>query len=221
MLKNIFKLFALSALVVVTLQANFTENQKIETSMNILKNSDIKIPSKILKNAQAIVIIPNLKKGGFLLNGSYGVGVLSIKNSDGSWSDPSFVTFKNLSFGLQAGVNSTDAIMIFETKRGLDGIEDGKATISYNVGVTIVKNGESVSRKTDGKLSANIYLFGKSSGLLLNFMSAGSGVLYVNDEMNDKYYDTLVNTQNLLSGYTQSHKKQVEEFKNILSNFVK
>jgi len=209
------------AFFAVVLQADFSEKQMIRTSMDILKKSHVKIPEKVLQNTKAIIVMPNLKKGGFLINAAYGVGVLSIKGSDGVWSDPCFVAFKSLSLGLQAGVESTDAIFMFKSLRSLDGIEDGKVTISFGAGLTIFKNGQNVSRKTDSNLAADIYLFGKSSGLFMDFLSVGSGILYVKDEMNDKYYDNLIDTSYLLNGHLSSNKKQVKEFKNILNDFAK
>ncbi len=221
MLKIIYKLSIILIVLTVSLQAGLSENQKISTSMEILKSSHIKIPQNILKNAKAIAIIPNLKRGGLLFGGSYGSGILSIKQPDGIWSDPSFITFRNASFGLQAGVESTDAIIIFETRRSLDGIADGKVTISFNAGIAAVKNGQYMSRKTDANLAADIYVYGKSSGIFVGLMSIGSGNLYINDESNDEYYDTLVNTESLLSGYLQSKKQQVVNFQKLLLKYTR
>ncbi len=221
MLKTISKLSLILMFFTVLLQADFTQDQKIATSIDILKSSKIHIPAKILKNAKAIAVIPNLKNGGLFINGSYGTGVLSIKESDGNWSDPSFISFRNLSFGLQAGIKSTDAIIVFESRRSLDGIADEKVTLSFNIGGTILQNGQDMSRKTDAKLSANIYMYGESSGLFLNFMSISNGIMYINDDMNDAYYGELIDTNSLLDGYLQSKKREVLEFQKVLSDLTK
>jgi lipid-binding SYLF domain-containing protein len=215
MFKKLSKLVMIVSFCVVGLYAGFKENRMMSTTMEIMQNSHIKIPQKVLQNAKAIVIIPNLKHGSLLFGGSYGHGILTIKNENG-WSDPSFVIFRNISFGFQAGLRSTDAIMIFENIRGLDGITDGKATISLTAGAVFGKKGVYVSRKTDGELSADIYLFGRSSGLELNAGSFSSGNLYIDDETNDKYYNSVVNTDILLSGVRQSTKPQVLKFKKLI-----
>ncbi len=220
MFKTLSKLAVIISFCAVGLYAGFKENRIISTTMDIMKNSHIKIPQKVLQNAKAIVIIPNLQHGSFFLGGSYGRGILTVKNDNG-WSDPSFVIFRNISFGLQAGARSTDAIMIFENDRGLDGITDGKATISLTAGVVAGKKGPYISRKTDGELSADIFLFGRSSGLEINVGSISGGNLYVDDETNDKYYNSVVNTDILLSGVRQSKKPQVLKFKKLIMDITK
>jgi len=220
MSKRLLKIVMIVSFCIVGLYAGFKENRMVSTAMGIIQNSHIKIPQKILQNAQAIIIMPNLQHGSLLFGGSYGHGILTIKNDNG-WSDPSFVTFRNISFGLQAGIRSTDAIMIFENTRGLDGITDGKATISLTAGMVVGKKGPYNSRKTDGELSADIFMFGRSSGVELNMISIAGGNLYIDDEKNDKYYNSVVNTDILLSGVRQSTKPQVLKFKKLIMSITK
>jgi len=61
----------------------------------------------------------------------------------------------------------------------------------------------------------------ESSGVFVGLMSVGSGNLYIDDESNDKYYDTLVNTESLLSGYLQSKKQQVVDFQKLLLKYTR
>jgi len=220
MFKTLLKLAVVISLFIVSSYAGFKENRIISTAMEIIQNTNIKIPHKLLKNAKAIIIIPNLKNGGFIVGGSYGEGVLVIKSNNG-WSDPSFITFRSISFGFQAGIKSTDAIMIFENNRGLDGISEGKATLSIGAGVVMGNKGPYASRKTDGELSADIYMFGVSSGINIDMVSFSGGNLYVDDDANDKYYDSVVNTDTLLSGVRQSNKPQILTFKKLITDITK
>ncbi len=203
----------------LSLHAGFKEKQEVATAIGIIKNPNMKIPKKILKNAKAIAIIPNLKYGGLIFGATYGHGILTVKGENG-WSDPSFITFRSINFGLRAGVSSNDVVLVFENARALDGITDGKVTISLSAGAVIVKNGSAKGIKTDGKLSARIYLFSKSSGLELNYASLSGGNLYIDDDSNDKYYDSVVNTDNLIEGVRRSRDKQVLKFLNTIATFT-
>lgn len=220
MFKKMVKFIVFLSLFAISAEAGLNQDQKVLTSINILQNYDLKIPANVLKNAKAIAIIPNLKSGGFVIAETFGKGILSVKQNDGEWSDPIFVTFTNLRVGLIAGISSTDAIIIFKTRRSLDGIKNNKWTFGLNVGATIIKNGREVSRKTDANLAANIYLYGKSSGLMLNYISLGSGMLSIDDESNDKYYNTLTNAEDLIEGYANSKKPEVKKLKKILTNLT-
>jgi len=78
------------------------------------------IPKSVLRQAVAIAIIPNVVKAGFILGGTRGAGVLVVRNNKGEWSNPAFVTLTGGSVGLQVGAQSSDVIMIFNTKKSLE-----------------------------------------------------------------------------------------------------
>jgi lipid-binding SYLF domain-containing protein len=78
------------------------------------------IPKSVLEKAVAIAIIPNVVKAGFILGGTRGAGVLVVRNNKGEWSNPAFVTLTGGSVGLQVGAQSSDVIMIFNTKKSLE-----------------------------------------------------------------------------------------------------
>ncbi len=65
-------------------------------------------------------MIPDLLKVGFVFGGRRGEGLISVKSPDGTWSNPSFITMTGGSVGFQAGVSSTDVILVFRTQRGVD-----------------------------------------------------------------------------------------------------
>ena len=54
------------------------------------------------------------------------VAILVVRQDDHSWSNPAFVTLTGGSFGFQAGVQSTDVILVFKTRQGVENIQKGK-----------------------------------------------------------------------------------------------
>ena len=93
------------------------------------------IPDRLLDEAKAIVVVPDTIKAGFMLGGRRGLGLMSVKSPDGTWSNPVFVKLAGASFGLQAGVQSADVILVFRSERGVDSIVNGKVTLGADAGI--------------------------------------------------------------------------------------
>ena len=89
---------------------------------DIMQAPDKAIPQDLLRDAKAIAVIPDMIKAGFIFGGRRGEGLISVKSPDGTWSNPSFITMTGGSVGFQAGVSSTDVVLVFRTQRGVDSI---------------------------------------------------------------------------------------------------
>jgi lipid-binding SYLF domain-containing protein len=75
---------------------------------------------KLLARAKAVMIVPELTKGGFILGGQGGAAVLVAKRPDGSWSDPAFYSLGGGTLGLQIGVQQAKTVFFIMTDRALD-----------------------------------------------------------------------------------------------------
>jgi SH3 domain-containing YSC84-like protein 1 len=123
------------------------------------------IPRALLHDAQAIVIAPGLIKGGFIIGARYGHGVLVMRNEQGVWRAPSFITIAGGSIGWQLGVQSTDVILVFKTRHGVQDLINGKLTIGGDVSAAAGPVGREASASTDMQLRAEIYSYSRSRGL--------------------------------------------------------
>ena len=125
--------FAWLTITTLTAQAGEEENKRAENAIRVLKEimmaPDNSIPKDLLKNAHAIAVIPDVVKAGLVVGGRHGDGLISVKTRDGTWSNPSFIGLTGGSIGFQAGVSSTDVILVFRTQRGVDSIVHGKFTL--------------------------------------------------------------------------------------------
>ncbi len=200
-MKKLYILLLSTLFLASILNAGYNQERRVLTSAKILKDvskatKSIKIKN-LLHNAKAIAIFPNTMIGAFFIGASAGNGVLSIKNEEGSWSEPIFVSLSSLSIGLQFGVKSTDLILVFKTDRSLDGLDEGKATIDADAGVVGITKGVKTAVKTDGKLAAKVVGFGKSNGIYVG-ASVGGGNLHVNNNDDFDYYDDLVYVNDIL-----------------------
>ena len=152
-------LFATAALPAL---AGEQELSRAENAVRVLKEvmqaPDKAIPHDLLQNAHAIAVIPDVIKAGFVVGGRHGEGLISVKTRDGTWSNPSFIGLTGGSIGFQAGVSSTDVILVFRTQRGVDSIVNGKFTLCADASAAAGPVGRSAQASTDacvGKLPLN------------------------------------------------------------------
>lgn len=145
------------------------------------------IPDRLLDEAKAIVVVPDTIKAGFVFGGRRGLGLMSVKTADGTWSNPVFVKLAGASFGLQAGVQSADVILVFRSERGLDSIVNGKVTLGADAGVAAGPVGRNAAAATDGQLKAEIWSWSRARGLFAGVALDGA-VLQIDDEANTAVY---------------------------------
>ncbi len=199
------KLFCLLLVFVgINLLAGETQTKIVLESTQILRNimqiPEKSIPIKLLRNAKALAIIPHVIKVGFVVGGRFGRGVLMVKQKNGYWSSPCFINLTGGSIGWQIGAQATDIILVFKTRRGVDGIVGGKFTLGANVSVAAGPVGRNASASTDAMLNAEIYSYSRTKGLFAGVCVDGSAIS-INDEYNELYYHKKVFPTDIFSGY--------------------
>jgi len=90
---------------------------------------DTYIPDRLLARAYGIAVIPNVIKVAAVVGGRRGTGALVVRDSSGKFSDPIMVSITGGNVGWQIGVQSTDIVLVFTTRKSIEGIADGKLTL--------------------------------------------------------------------------------------------
>ncbi len=157
------------------------------------------IPPALLKNASGIAIIPEVIKAGFIIGGSYGKGLLSVKDAQGRWSPPVFIKLAAGSLGWQAGAQSTDVILVFKTPQSVDGIVRGTFTLGADAAVAAGPVGRRGEAATDLDLKAEIYSYSRSRGLFAGVSLEGSK-LDVDRDANAAYYGRSIRGREIIDG---------------------
>ena len=157
------------------------------------------IPDRLLDEAKAIVVVPDTIKAGFVFGGRRGLGLMSVKTADGTWSNPVFVKLAGASFGLQAGVQSADVILVFRSERGLDSIVNGKVTLGADAGVAAGPVGRNAAAATDGQLKAEIWSWSRARGLFAGIALDGA-VLSIDNGANSSTYGNAVTPRAVFEG---------------------
>jgi hypothetical protein len=91
---------------------------------------ELRIPEVLLRRAQGIAIIPDMARGALLLGGRGGKGVVLVRNAQGQWSNPAFITVGGVSFGWQFGAQTVDMVLVFTTRQSIEGVTGGKLTLA-------------------------------------------------------------------------------------------
>jgi lipid-binding SYLF domain-containing protein len=145
------------------------------------------VPPMLLKDAQAIAVIPGVIKVGFVIGGRYGTGVLTVRDEKGNWAAPVFIKIAGGSLGWQIGAESTDLILVFKTKKSVDGIFQGRFTLGADASVAAGPVRRSAEGATDLTLKAEIYSYSRSRGLFAGVALNGAAIM-VDDDANAAYY---------------------------------
>jgi len=116
----IFLLLLLSNVTVLSAQSTAEQRSKVFAAVDVIEDftalKEQPIPASMLTLAEGLVIIPGLKKAGFVVAGKRGKGVAIVRDEAGNWSYPAFVTLTGGSFGFQVGVQSTDLVLIIRDR---------------------------------------------------------------------------------------------------------
>src|ERR1044072_4870950 len=99
------------------------------TGVTELRNAPAKgIPESIWTKAQCVVVIPDMKKAGFIVGGEHGAGVMSCRHAD-AWGPPVFMELSQGSIGLHAGAQSVDVVLDVMNKSGVEKLLRNKVTL--------------------------------------------------------------------------------------------
>ena len=195
-------------------------NDSIEVFEQIMSIPEKGMPPSLLNRAQGIAIIPGMIKAGFIIGGRHGSGIIVIRNSEGGWSNPAFITLTGGSVGWQIGAQSTDIILVFKSRKGVDNIMKGKFTLGADAAVAAGPVGRQAEAATDIELKAEIYSYSRSRGLFAGISLEGAG-LQIDDDANAAFYSEKVARSNDI--FTTKDIKSpgaVNKLKKVLSKYA-
>lgn len=167
------------------------ESAIIDKSLKVLTEvqamPDLQVPDWLLQRAEGIAILPEVVKAGAIVGGRGGTGVLLVRRRDGSWSNPLFVGIGAGSIGWQFGVQASDVVLVFTTRKSVEGISDGKITLGGDAAAVAGPVGRSASAATSVTLDAEVYSYSRAQGLFAGVSLEGS-VLFIRDAANERFY---------------------------------
>lgn len=185
----------------------------------IMRAPDKRIPNRLIDEAEAIAVIPDVVKAGLVVGGRHGKGLLAIRAPDRTWSNPTYVSISGGSIGFQAGVQSTDVVLVFRTRRGVDSVVNGKFTLGADAAVAAGPVGRNAQAATDDQLKAEIYSYSRSRGLFAGVALDGS-ILAVDHKANQDVYGEKTRPRKIFEGRIKEVPPAVVDFRDRLEEYA-
>src|SRR6185503_20769627 len=165
-----------------------------------LRNTPEGIPDSIWSKAHCVLVIPSLKKAGFIVGGEHGSGVMSCRHGN-TWGAPVFMEMTKASAGLQAGVSSTDLVLVVMNEKGAEKLLNNKVTLGADASVAAGPVGRSASAATDAQLSAEMLSYSRAKGLFAGIDLSG-GSLNPDSSRNERAYGPNASARAIALGTT-------------------
>jgi lipid-binding SYLF domain-containing protein len=157
-------------LTAATVFAGEAENKRLQDAATVLTEimatGDNAIPQHLLDKAECAVIVPGMKKGGFIVGAKYGRGFATCRlPSKAGWSAPSGVRIEGGSFGFQIGGAEVDIILLIMNKKGMERLTSSKFTVGGEASAAAGPVGRETVAQTDATMRAEILSWSRSRGL--------------------------------------------------------
>jgi lipid-binding SYLF domain-containing protein len=206
-----------AAAIVNIAQAGAREEGRLLTATEVLEEvramPDVRLPDTLLQHAYGIAVIPDVTKVAFIFGGRHGNGVLSVRDKlTGPWSNPVFVSLTGGSWGFQAGAQSSDIILVFTTKTGIEGIAGGKLTLGADASVATGPVGRQGSAATDMSFNAEIYSYARTRGLFGGIALDGSVISIDRSANAALYHKSGVTASEIFSGQAPAPPATAQRF---------
>ncbi len=157
------------------------------TAEGLLADPDDLPIEDYIKRAKGVLIIPSLIKGGFILGAEGGNGVLMVRGSDGTWSNPAFYTLVAGSIGLQIGGQVSEVIFTLMSDAAVKAMLEDEFKFGGDLSVAVLHKGAGVEASSSTAFDADIYAFSKSVGLFGGGSLEGAKLI-TREAWNEGYY---------------------------------
>jgi lipid-binding SYLF domain-containing protein len=179
------------ALAAPLARADSRTDQRLEESRAVFESftflTEQSIPTWLLERSYGVIVLPRVIKGALILGGRGGRGVMAVRNPDGSWSHPVFVTLGGANIGFQWGVQSTELVLVLMSQRSVEGIAGGKVTLGADASVAAGPVGRAAAAATDATFKAQVLSYARNEGIFIGVSLDGS-IISVDDGWNALAY---------------------------------
>jgi len=202
--KNVMRCFLASTLIVLILIPVWAadkskDEETLKNAVTVLQTmlGSKNVQADVLARANCVIVLPDVKKVGFVIGGSGGRGPMICrqgKNFTGRWSAPAMYTIGGASFGLQVGGSSTDFVLLIMSQKGVDAMLNGKTKLGNEATAAAGPSGATHAGTVGG---ADILTYADTSGLFAG-TSLGAATLEPDDDANQRLYDKAVTAKEIV-----------------------
>jgi lipid-binding SYLF domain-containing protein len=177
---------------------------RLDASADVLADmmhaADKGIPQDLMNRVQCVVVVPNMKKAGFIFGAKYGRGYAVCRRRGGSgWSAPAGMRIEGGSFGLQIGGSESDVVVLVNADSGLKHLLEDKFTLGADATVAAGPVGRDASAQTDAQLHAEMLSYSRSRGAFAGLALEGA-TLRPDKDANKELYGREIANREILTG---------------------
>jgi lipid-binding SYLF domain-containing protein len=171
-----------------------------DTLIDMMRASDHGIPQDLIDKARCVVVIPGMKKAGFIFGAEEGRGFAVCRSENHSgWSAPAAIRSEGGSFGFQIGLSETDAVLLVMNDGGMKHLLSDQFTVGGDASVAAGPIGRDASARTDAMMSAEMLSYSRSRGLFAGIALSGV-TLRPDEETNRVLYGNNSTNREILTG---------------------
>ena len=184
------------------------DTARITASGDVLKellDSPSGISHDLLNKAYCVIILPSVKKGGFIVAAQYGRGIMTCRsgnNFDGAWSAPIMMQSSGGSIGFQAGGQATDFVVLVMNYQGARAVMNGKAKLGSDASVAAGPVGRTAEASTNASMNAEMLSYSRSQGVFAGISLSGTS-LGPDANSNEKIYGKSITGREIFDGGVQ------------------
>jgi len=185
------------------------EDQRVTESgqvLDALANSQSGIPTDLLNKSECVIILPSVKKGGFIIAGQYGKGLMTCRTGEkfnGPWSAPIMMQSSGGSIGLQAGGEAIDYVILVLNDKGARTVMNGKAKLGANASIAAGPVGRDAEAATSGNMSTEMLSYSRTNGVFGGVSLSGTS-LGPDNGANENLYGKKVTGAQIWAGQVQA-----------------
>lgn len=170
-----------------------------DTLTEMMRASDKGIPQDLLDKAHCVVVIPGMKKAGFIIGAKYGSGFAACRKSGGGWTAPAAMKVEGGSVGFQIGASETDVILLVMNENGMKHLLDDKFTLGGDASAAAGPVGRTASAQTDAAMHAEMLAYSRARGLFAGISLEGA-TLRGDMDANQELYGREMHNREILTG---------------------
>jgi SH3 domain-containing YSC84-like protein 1 len=206
---TIASLFVLATFAAPLLSKADEPSERVERAAQVFKelaNATNGLPINLLNKADCVIILPSVKKAGFIVGAQYGKGVMSCRTGNdfaGPWGAPIMMQSSGGSFGLQAGGQATDFVILVMNDAGARSVMKGRAKLGGEVSVAAGPVGRNAEAATTATMQAQMLSYSRTQGVFGGVSLSGTS-LGPDDGDNEKLYGKKISAEEIFDGNVQS-----------------
>ena len=213
------------AAVVIPAGAQRAETRRVQSAADVFQAltnvPEHEVPAALVRQVEGIAILPGVQRVGFIVGAQRGHGVLVVREGDGNWSRPLFITLTGGSVGWQAGIQSADIVLFFMTRESVDRVLRGKYTLGVDASLAAGSLGREAGAVTDQDMQAEIFSYSRTRGIFAGLSVSGAAI-DVDWDANALYYGKdVAQAQDVLAGTGLPDPQSAAQLRQVIARYLK